>query len=279
MTSELRQLGVAISIVLLSFLFVVGAMLISFSEGRQLGALFPKPTATLLPSLTPKPAEPTPTLAPGETAAPSATLEPTHTPTITPTPPQVCPPPQGWMPITTQPGDTLESLAASYSTTVDLLVSGNCLHSAQIMPGFVLYVPPVQATATLSPTATRPPATPTNCPPPPLGWVLYVIQPADTLYTLSQKFGVTPAQLQAANCLPNANVITAGKTLYVPFVPTSTPTSTPTPTPTIEWTASNTPTPTDTPTPSETPTDTPTPTPTETPTPTPTDTEAPYPGP
>jgi len=284
MSSELRQLSLAIGIVILSFLFVLGSMLVSFSEGRQLSLLFPRPSSTPLPSLPaltePAANEPTQVHSEVETQLPSATPKPTLQSTSTPTPPAVCLPPRGWQPITILPGDTLESLAVMYATTVDQIARANCLLSLQIIPGVTLYVPPVQATSTPLPTATRAQTTPTTCPPPPVGWVLYIIQPSDTIYSLSQKFGITPAQLQRANCLANANVITAGDSLYVPYVPTST--FTPTFTPTFTLTPFVFPT--DTSTPTNTPTETHTPTPTDTAppptdTPTPTDTEVPYPGP
>ncbi len=277
MSSDLRQLGLAFGIVFLSFLFVLGSMLVSFSEGRQLAVLFPSPTATLLPSFTPLP-----TQAPGtllSAAQPSLTPTPTITGTFTPTPTPACPKPADWSPITVQPGDTLESLAAAYATSVDILIHNNCLVSAQILPGVVLYVPNASPTMTLTPTSTHLPATATPCPPPPAGWVLYVIQPLDTLYSLALKFGVTAYQLQTANCLPNANIINAGHTLYVPNVPTKTPLP-PTATRTAPvYTPTDTPTFTDTPQPTDTPTDTPVPTDTDTPTPEPTFTESPYPAP
>jgi murein DD-endopeptidase MepM/ murein hydrolase activator NlpD len=72
--------------------------------------------------------------------------------------------------------------------------------------------------------------------------VQYVVVQGDTLFQLSLRYGVSQAQLQAANCLVTPE-IKYGQTLYVPFVaptatqaepsPTATtvPTDTPVPSP------------------------------------------------
>ncbi len=275
MSGELRQFSLAVGIVFLSFILVLGSMLVSFSEGGRLAALFPSPTSTLLPSFTPAPTEEVTLSGLGFTPTPTSFLTQTFTPSPTWTIVSPCQYPENWVPITVQPGDTLETLAATYQTSIDQLEKGNCLSSSQLISGEVLYVPRLTPTLTFtqSPTATRRPVTPTPCPPPPLGWVPYVVQFSDTLYSIAQKFGVALAQLEAVNCISNPNLINVGMTIYVPYRPTSTwtPTMTPsaTPSPTI----------TDTPTATELPTDTPTPTDTDTPEPTPTDTPSPYPGP
>jgi LysM repeat protein len=95
---------------------------------------------------------------------------------------------------------------------------------------------PASATATLispsqtpeAPTQTQ--AEPTGPPPAsetlpacgaPPGWVIYIVQPGDTLYGISLLFGVSIAELQNANCLASVYVY-SGQRLYVPNVPTST---------------------------------------------------------
>jgi len=123
---------------------------------------------------------------------------------------------------------------------------------------------------------TVPSATMTVCGPP-SGWVIYIVQPNDSLSHLGQKFGVTVADLQEANCMGIEVTIYSGQKLYVPNVPVLTvpvyPTRTPTESvsPTEEYEVStNTPEPvsTDTPFPTDTPqlTDTPLPTSTTHPT-------------
>ncbi|MBM4424912.1 MAG: LysM peptidoglycan-binding domain-containing protein [Chloroflexi bacterium] len=83
---------------------------------------------------------------------------------------------------------------------------------------------------------TEPPNNPTTQPPTPCGppptWAPYTVQRGDTLFELSRRFGVSIAQLQNANCLPDTE-IKFGLRLFVPFIPSPTPTETQTPTQTF----------------------------------------------
>jgi LysM repeat protein len=92
----------------------------------------------------------------------------------------------------------------------------------------------------ISPTVT---VTPILCGPPP-GWVYYTVQAGDTLFRLSQIFGVSVWQLQFANCLGSSTTIQVGQLLFVPYwypihtpifigTLTATPTMIETPFPTI----------------------------------------------
>jgi LysM repeat protein len=119
---------------------------------------------------------------------------------------------------------------------------------------FRLTAPTLTATGTNAPIAT-----PTPCGPP-SNWLVYVVQPGDTLLSIARAVGASVEQLMLANCL-TSDQIRVGQLLYVPRLP-PTLTFTPTPTPTATATPS--------PTPSATPTRTPTPTLTFTPTFTPT---------
>ncbi|MFC1936731.1 type II CAAX prenyl endopeptidase Rce1 family protein [Chloroflexota bacterium] len=119
--------------------------------------------------------------------------------------------------------------------------------------------------------------TSTNCSTPP-GWVPYTVASGDSLFSLSRAFGVTVLDLQNGNCMGSSTLLVAGKSIYVPNVPTITPV------PSSTWTASalpptatNTSAPTDTPTITPTATDTPIPTNTFTPTNTSTPTQTPTP--
>jgi LysM repeat protein len=58
---------------------------------------------------------------------------------------------------------------------------------------------------------------------PPAGWVSYTVQAGDTLSTLAATYAIPVAQLIAANCLTNADVITVGQTIYVPAKANPTP--------------------------------------------------------
>lgn len=61
-----------------------------------------------------------------------------------------------------------------------------------------------------------------SCAPPPEGWVIYTVQPGDTLEALAARAGVTPERVLEVNCLPFSQLV-ADMEIYLPFVaPTST---------------------------------------------------------
>ena len=70
--------------------------------------------------------------------------------------------------------------------------------------------------ATVTPAPTEPPAPPPtpHCGPP-AGWVTYIVQPNNTLYSLARHFGVTTGTLQRANCMSDY-AIRVGQELHVP---------------------------------------------------------------
>lgn len=220
----LRELGEGLLYALVSMVLVIGGLSLSMAE--NFNPQRPGPTANILtvpPTLTS-------TLPP-----PAGALTPTPTPSRSPTPPNNCLPPAGWILVPVQSGDTLQSLAARYNTTVQQLAQANCLLTPNLVPGYNLYVPP---SATI---------TPAPCGPPP-GWIAYTIQQGDTLYHLSIIYSTTVADLQRANCLGESQYIRAGARLWVPNVPTITPgvTSipdfpTPSETPTLPLTATELP--------------------------------------
>jgi len=87
-------------------------------------------------------------------------------------------------------------------------------------------------------------------------WVVYIVQPGDSLYHVSQIYGVTVAELQRANCLGSSTTLHTGQLLYVPpwapiaptpttiivVLPTTLPTDIPTAKPTHKPTATTAPT-------------------------------------
>ncbi|MBN1659001.1 MAG: LysM peptidoglycan-binding domain-containing protein [Anaerolineae bacterium] len=75
-------------------------------------------------------------------------------------------------------------------------------------------------TASPGPSAT---ASPTPCVVP-LGWLPWTIDPGETLSAIAQRYAMTAAEIQAANCLPSADEIVVGQTIYVPYYVTPTPT-------------------------------------------------------
>lgn len=44
----------------------------------------------------------------------------------------------------------------------------------------------------------------------------YVVQPGDTLYSIAQRFGVSPQSIMQANGITNPNAIFAGRTIMIP---------------------------------------------------------------
>jgi LysM repeat protein len=268
-----QQLIRGILVALAAIGFVLGGFSLSLAEGD---VNLPAPSATLPPPATSTDTPPAPLTPPAESPTPlPPTLTWTATWTVTlPPPPTNCPPPAGWVPYIVQPGDTLEALATSSHISTAELSQANCLLTSSLLPGVVLYMPPV------------PTQTPIPCGPP-AGWVIYIVRPGDTLYHLSQAYGVSVAELQRANCMGQSTLLHTGQKLYVPPGPTRTSTLTPTRSATLTPTRSPTrstlspspatgtaspstssPTPSFTPTPTYTPTSSLSPRATETPTPT-----------
>lgn len=212
----------------LAVLIVSGSLILSFSESGIPISLLPAPSTSPEASLPPGSADPTASstaVFSPLSATVSPTLLPTHTllPTITPTGPSTgtptstaCPPPPGWKPITISQGDTLNDLSQEYGTTPDELIEANCLEKSQLEPGSTLYVP----------AKSEPSAVP--CGPPP-GWVYtYVVQPGDTLFSISLRAGVSVGQLKEANCLKSDNIRVGQKlAVPVPISPPPAPTRTP----------------------------------------------------
>jgi LysM repeat protein len=168
-----------------------------------------------------------------------------------------------------QRGDTLSSLARQTGITTAALMQVNCLSTSAIYAGQRLYLPSHPS-----------PTLPYRCGPP-LDWIIYYVQPGETLFSLARYFGISVEEIRLANCLTGYTIY-VGQPLYLPPlppmpVPTFTPTSTLMPTAAPAPTAPPAPPPTDTPVP-PTPTFTPLPTATHTPTLTvspPTDTPVP----
>jgi LysM repeat protein len=262
----LRQLGAGLLLAALSAALVMGGLSLALAESYV--PVVPTPTLTQAPVLSfPSPTSPALAFT-AETSLPS----PSPSPTATIPPPTSCPPPYGWVAITVQPGENLLTLASRYKTTREQLLAANCLFSEALPTGSILYVPPI------------PTDTPVPCGPPP-GWIRYSVQPGNTLYSLSQAYGVSLSQLQFANCMAaNQTYLVTGQTIWVPNVVTRTPraTATATLTPVIiifpsvtgtlppTFTATIPPTATNAPTSTDVPTGTPTGTATATASPPPT---------
>jgi LysM repeat protein len=144
--------------------------------------------------------------------------------------------------------------------------------------------PPAPANTVAPPAPVNTVASPqTLCLAPPANWVIYTVQPGDTLFSLSSQTGTNVDEVMRANCMENS-ALTVGQSLYLPRLPkTAILPDTPSPMPTASPTAvaintpihTTTPLPTDTPVIIDTPTSTSTSTPTSIPINTPTDTPPP----
>jgi LysM repeat protein len=273
----IQQLFVGLLVAAVSIVLVLGASALALAEGGTQQEIMdwrplPSPTEAMV-AITPRG---------GSTEAP--TIPPTLT--LTQVESTTCPAPDGWVTYTVMGGDDLSAIANRVGASTEQILQANCLISASLLPGTILYLPYIAPTNTLpAPTAvvattvvatTVVPPTSIPCGPPP-GWVLYTVQPNDNLFRLSQSFGVSVYQLQVANCL-RGTTIQVGMRLYVPNVVTRTPVVTATQIPMVtetlgEPTAEVTQTADVTPLPTSTPSQTPLP-PTATNTPEPTATTA-----
>lgn len=123
------------------------------------------------------------------------------------------------------------ALATATPTPAVETVSGNAIGPAPLQaatptpePLFVQVIVVPTPFAVWTPTAVpspTPTVTPTPvasaCPPLP-GWVPIVVRRGETLRLLARRYGVQPAQLRQANCLPD-NRIRPGQELFVPGSP------------------------------------------------------------
>jgi LysM repeat protein len=169
------------------------------------------------------------------TSPPQNTAAATATPTGPPLPTATCTsPPQDWVTYTVQRGDTLFGLAKRHGTTLDRVVSANCLGTTNIHVGQVLYLPPLAATATLS-GAT---ATDTAAPSTATATVEPIETSAATATTVPTQTPAvssptaipatataTPASVSAVAPTPTAT--RARPTIPPPFTPTTGPTAAP----------------------------------------------------
>jgi len=116
-----------------------------------------------------------------------------------------------------QSDDTLDSIALTYYTTVDLMKKVNCQVSDVLLIGGILWVPDISI-ATSTPFRSNI----MTCTPP-SGWDQVDVRSGDNLDTLASRYGISKDELRRANCLFSDMLIT-GSQLYVPSVQTITPT-------------------------------------------------------
>ena len=124
--------------------------------------------------------------------------------------PTIAPPTQAAAPSLTASKSPVQATAATATHTR----TSTATPTATLASTLTL-TPPLPPTQTALPSPTR-----FACFPPPT-WVQYTIAPGDTLFQLSLRFGVSPLQLQNANCLPSTK-IKFNQIIYVPFIPSAT---------------------------------------------------------
>ncbi|MEP7286340.1 MAG: LysM domain-containing protein [Chloroflexota bacterium] len=167
------------------------------------------PTATNTATATDTPIPPTPTDTPLPTETPTPTDTDTPEPTVTPLPTET---------ETPTPSDTPTSTATSTNTSTPSLVPPTI---GTLDNGILPTNTPVGSASIAT-------ATPGVCTPQ-VGWVPYVVQQGDTLFSIARQVGLSVSALQAADCIANPAAIIVGQVIYVPpgsLILTNTPTGT-----------------------------------------------------
>lgn len=130
------------------------------------------------------------------TSTPTPTASPPPVPTATPSPtiPSA-------VEYTVQPGDTLYGLALTYGVPIAAIQLANGLGDSTILhAGNVLTIP--------SPAEWEGAS---------LFWVVYVVQPGDTLSGIAARYGLQLAELQSANQMSDGDILRAGQALVLPL--------------------------------------------------------------
>ena len=194
-----RSLSSGLLIGLIIAVTVFGALILSVHSPANLLAELPIPTVTLdLGFVSPTPTATTNAL---PSATPVISLTPTPTPSPTPT---ACPLPADWQRYIVGPFDTLAFIAQRFNLSLEQLAQANCLIQPNVTVGQALYVPSFRPTPTVVPCY------------PPFNWVIYVVQPGDTLASIALRYGTTTQEIVLLNGLDDPNFIFAGEALLIP---------------------------------------------------------------
>lgn len=160
------------------------------------------PNATTTPTATAAPLVPVVT----ETPLPAVTLV---VPTITPTP--IAPLALGTPTMyTVQWGDWLRKIAEKHGVSIEAIIAANPgINPNVIYPGQVLKIPAPSGTVP-TPVGFLTPVVPSSGP------TTYTVQRGEWFYQIARKFGISVAQLQAANPGVNPNFLYPGQVLNIP---------------------------------------------------------------
>ncbi len=113
-----------------------------------------------------------------------------------------------------QPGENLFRIGLKYGVAWTDIMQANGLSSVYIYAGQRLVIPVAQAAP---PAPVQPqPAEPPVAAPPPTGAQTYIVQRGDTLFKIATRFGLSTAELAAANNIYNPSLIYVGQTLTIP---------------------------------------------------------------
>ena len=112
-----------------------------------------------------------------------------------------CPAPEGWSAHLVQVGENLTIIADIVGVAPAELVFANCLEG-DLHPGDTVFLPPPSYQAR-------------DCGPPE-DWVLYAIQPGDSLPILAQQYDVAQELLWHANCMSEDMTFQPGFRIYIP---------------------------------------------------------------
>jgi putative chitinase len=120
-------------------------------------------------------------------------------------------------------GDRIYRIALRFNTTPQAIASANGIVNADlIVLDQRLRIPNCFGVPTPIPTATVAPGTPTPIPgqatpvPSANSGTTYVVQPGDTLFAISMRYGVKVTALAQANNITNINLIFEGQSLIIP---------------------------------------------------------------
>jgi LysM repeat protein len=153
-----------------------------------------------------------------DTATPTLDAPPTSTPSGLITPTALPGTEDGDCTYIVQPGDNLYRIATSREFTVEDMLEAN--------PDLVGDPPILQVGQTLQLPRCEPGTAPTSVqtipvlmtasPIVPVGGEVYIVQPGDTLYGLSQRFGIPVQAIVDANNLANPDRLDVGQELIIP---------------------------------------------------------------